>query len=125
MGAKPPRALPTGRARKPSMMKYPPEQYLRMLRKTTRLLVSAVILLGTSLAILRAQGQLPQDSLRIDLNDPAMRRISDKLMCQCGGCNASVLRCPHELDCNSRAYIRNTIQRGLNAGDADDVIVAR
>ena len=109
-------------------MKFLPEKVRYRFGSPSRLFTfSAVLLsffLGCSLALVWAQGDLPQDQLPIDLNDPAMRRISDKLMCQCGGCSASVLRCPHEMDCNSRAYIRQTIQRRLNAGESDDMIIA-
>ena len=59
----------------------------------------------------------------IDANDPALRRISGRLKCQCGGCTASVQTCPHQMDCGLRMYILNTVKNGLATGKTEDQIV--
>ncbi len=52
----------------------------------------------------------------------AFRRVSNRLLCQCG-CNYMVLSCNH-LDCPSATYIRKTIKNSLADGMSEDVIVA-
>ena len=55
-------------------------------------------------------------------NDAAFRRVSDRLVCQCG-CGYMVLSCNH-VDCNSATFIRRTIHTSLAAGKSEDAIVA-
>ena len=57
-----------------------------------------------------------------DPNEAAFRRVSDRLLCQCG-CNYMVLSCNH-LDCSSATYIRKTIRTSLAKGKTEDEIVA-
>ncbi|MBI4463770.1 MAG: cytochrome c-type biogenesis protein CcmH [Acidobacteria bacterium] len=63
-----------------------------------------------------------QDSTEQDGSETAFRRVSDRLLCQCG-CNYMVLSCNH-LDCPSATYIRNTIRASLAEGQTEDAIVA-
>ena len=55
-------------------------------------------------------------------SEVAFRRVSNRLLCQCG-CNYMVLSCNH-LDCPSATYIRKTIKTSLADGMSEDVIVA-
>lgn len=55
-------------------------------------------------------------------NEAAFRRVSNRLLCQCG-CSYMVLSCNH-LDCSSATFIRRTIQTKLAAGQSEDAIVA-
>jgi cytochrome c-type biogenesis protein CcmH/NrfF len=102
-------------------MKYAPE---------TRRLAATFLLLTTVCAGLLAAQAPPAEpspaipTRTIDANDPALRRISSRLQCQCGGCTASVQTCPHQMDCGLRMYILNTIKTGLAAGKTEDQIVA-
>ena len=78
-------------------------------------------------ALLLAQGNaVPQDAPGTNSgttsNDAAFRRVSNRLLCQCG-CSYMVLSCNH-VDCNSATYIRKTIQTSLASGKSEDVIVA-
>ena len=64
-------------------------------------------------------GGLAQDS---SPTDAAFRRVSNRLLCQCG-CNYMVLSCNH-LECPSATYIRRVIRTSLQAGKSEDAIVA-
>ena len=66
--------------------------------------------------ITQAQGQ-EQTS-----NDPAFRRVSNRVLCQCG-CNYMVLSC-NMLDCPSATYIRKSIRTSLAAGQDEQIILA-
>ncbi|MSO20079.1 MAG: hypothetical protein EXQ56_06370 [Acidobacteria bacterium] len=56
-------------------------------------------------------------------NVAEFRRISNKLLCQCGSCSYIVLSCNH-LDCSSATYIRRTIKEGMAQGKSEEVILA-
>ena len=75
-----------------------------------------VLLLGLLAA---SAGSLAQDS---SPTDAAFRRVSNRLLCQCG-CNYMVLSCNH-LECPSATYIRRVIRTSLEAGKSEDAIVA-
>ena len=75
---------------------------------------------------LYAQAPPPQSSMSSTEpveNVAAFRRISNKLLCQCGSCSYLVLSCNH-LDCSSATYIRRTIKEGLAQGKSEEVILA-
>ena len=76
-------------------------------------LLCAAILLPVSLA------QTVADEAK---SEAAFRRVSNRLLCQCG-CNYMVLSCNH-LDCPSATYIRKTIKTSLADGMNEDIIVA-
>ena len=57
-----------------------------------------------------------------DPNEAAFRRISNKLLCQCG-CGYQVHSCNH-IDCSSATYIRKTIRNSLAEGKSEEVILA-
>ncbi len=68
----------------------------------------------------------PQSSLSSmepEENVVEFRRISNKLLCQCGSCSYIVLSCNH-LDCSSATYIRRTIKEGMAQGKSEEVILA-
>jgi len=78
----------------------------------------ALYLLAFALGLYPAGGlaqDAPSDAITV-------RRISNKLMCQCG-CNYMVLSCNH-VDCPSATYIRRTIKTSLGEGKTDEVIIA-
>ena len=55
-------------------------------------------------------------------NDAAFRRVSNRLLCQCG-CSYMVLDC-NMVDCPSAGYIRKTVQSSLAEGKSEDAIIA-
>ncbi len=69
-----------------------------------------------------ASGNSAADSNANVNNEAAFRRVSNRLLCQCG-CSYMVLSCNH-LDCSSATFIRRTIQTSLAAGKSEDAIVA-
>lgn len=54
-------------------------------------------------------------------NEDAFRRISDKLICQCG-CNYGLTNCPH-LQCPSAPVLRAKIREKLAAGQSEPLIL--
>ncbi|MBI3896221.1 MAG: cytochrome c-type biogenesis protein CcmH [Acidobacteria bacterium] len=87
-----------------------------------RPLLSAPYRFGVALLLAffaAVSASLAQDS---DPLDAAFRRVSNRLLCQCG-CNYMVLSCNH-LECPSATYIRRAIRTSLEAGKSEDVIVA-
>jgi cytochrome c-type biogenesis protein CcmH/NrfF len=100
-------------------MKYWPE---RPLKKAAIVVASAAL----ATALLLAQGGEPQNTSKtppaVSSNDAAFRRVSNRLLCQCG-CSYMVLSCNH-VDCSSATFIRRTIQTKLAAGQSEDAIVA-
>jgi cytochrome c-type biogenesis protein CcmH/NrfF len=86
--------------------------------------LGAVILLTIALALVKTLSAQTSSANFDDPNNAAVRSISGKLMCQCGGCGTSVLTCPHELDCASRGYILKTIRTSLAAGKTEQQIIA-
>ena len=98
-----------------------------------RLAVFALAMGGVLASVLRgwpaalyAQAPPPQSSMSSTEpveNVAAFRRISNKLLCQCGSCSYLVLSCNH-LDCSSATYIRRTIKEGLAQGKSEEVILA-
>lgn len=83
-----------------------------------RRLQQAAVALWMSLAVAGLVRAAPDT----DPSEAAFRRVSNRLLCQCG-CNYMVLSCNH-LDCSSATYIRKTIRTSLAAGKAEDEIVA-
>jgi cytochrome c-type biogenesis protein CcmH/NrfF len=105
-------------------------------RRASRAVRVAVFALGTASVltsalrgwpeVLYAQAPPPQSgisSTEPEQNVAAFRRISNKLLCQCGSCSYMVLSCNH-LDCSSATYIRRTIKEGLSQGKSEEVILA-
>ncbi len=74
------------------------------------------------LCTLAAMGLKAQTSPSAPPDEAAFRRVSNRLLCQCG-CSYMVLSCNH-LDCPSATYIRKTIQTSLAGGKSEDEIVA-
>ena len=62
-----------------------------------------------------------QQSAPADANEAAFRRVSDKLICQCG-CNYGLTVCPH-LQCPSAPVLRAKIREGLAAGKSEPQIL--
>jgi cytochrome c-type biogenesis protein CcmH/NrfF len=81
--------------------------------------MAAVLLLT-----LLAQGSVVHaQSAGQDVNEQTFRRIANRLMCQCGGCNYSALSCNH-INCASAEYITKTVRKDLAAGQTEDIIMA-
>jgi len=78
--------------------------------------VLLVSLLGQGRAV-RAQ------STGQGVNEEAFRRITNRLMCQCGGCSYLVLSCNH-INCSSATYISKTVRNALAAGQDEEMILA-
>ncbi|HWP85414.1 MAG TPA: cytochrome c-type biogenesis protein CcmH [Terriglobia bacterium] len=107
-------------------MKFLPD---RAGRSAGAVLVLALALAGTA----RGQSPAPAPSAtssgaagaeRLTINDPPVRRIADRLLCQCGGCTGTVHTCPHGINCSVRMYMLNTIRNGLAAGKTEEQVVA-
>ena len=58
-----------------------------------------------------------------DVNDETFRRITNRLMCQCGGCSYLVLSCNH-INCSSATYISKTVRKALAEGQTEEMILA-
>ncbi len=54
-------------------------------------------------------------------NEAAFRRVSDRLICQCG-CNYGLSNCPH-LDCPSAPVLRQAIRDKLAAGMNEEQVL--
>ena len=94
-------------------MKYWPELSHKLLGK----LVFFLLLLPISLASVSLAQNVPSERE----TEAAFRRVSNRLLCQCG-CNYMVLSCNH-LDCPSATYIRKTIKTSLADDTSEDAIV--
>jgi cytochrome c-type biogenesis protein CcmH len=99
-------------AAKGKSMKFQPEWSRRL-----RLLLLAGVAL-----ILVPSGAFTQEPA--GENEAALRRLSEGLLCQCGGCTTSIQHCPHQLTCATRTNIRKVIQKSLAAGMSEEVILA-
>lgn len=93
-------------------MKYWPELSHKLLGK----LVFFLLLLPISLASVSLAQNVPSERE----TEAAFRRVSNRLLCQCG-CNYMVLSCNH-LDCPSATYIRKTIKTSLADDTSEDAI---
>ena len=96
------------------MMKYPP----KLARAASCPIALAGLCLSLLLAYFSAGAQTPQDP-----QEEAFRRISNRVMCQCGGCTYTAGSCNH-LDCASATYIQKTIRNSLAAGKSEQTILA-
>jgi cytochrome c-type biogenesis protein CcmH len=97
-------------------MKFPP--------KRTLFAGGTVLFLSFLVPLLPIGAQTTQSTLAPnDPNEAAFYRISNRVMCQCGGCTNSAGTCNH-IDCASATYIRNTIRRSLNEGKTEQTILA-
>lgn len=100
-------------------MKYWPDS----IHKSAVSFIAFVLLCSAVLAnVSQAQVAPAQPPLGERESEVAFRRVSNRLLCQCG-CNYMVLSCNH-LDCPSATYIRKTIMTSLADGMSEDVIVA-
>jgi cytochrome c-type biogenesis protein CcmH len=91
---------------------------MKSLRKwPLRRMLALALCLSAPLFSGRAQNPPGPDS-----NDVVFRRISNRLICQCG-CNYMVLSC-NMLDCPSATEIRGVIRKSLAAGQSEEVILA-
>jgi cytochrome c-type biogenesis protein CcmH/NrfF len=102
------------------------KHWLRPLLKSSGTFLATVALAS---AALMAQGGgaggpqgSPESNPATSPNDAAFRRVSNRLLCQCG-CGYMVLSCNH-VDCSSAGFIRKTISTKLAAGVGEDAIVA-
>jgi len=87
-------------------------------QKASKIVCRALLLVAT----LWVSEGLAQNSIDTDTTEADFRRISNRLLCQCG-CNYMVLSCNH-LECPSATYIRKAIRTSLAEGKADEEIVA-
>ncbi|HXE75440.1 MAG TPA: cytochrome c-type biogenesis protein CcmH [Candidatus Xenobia bacterium] len=80
-------------------------------------------LLALALTVAAAFGPalFAQQPAPADAGEAAFRRISDKLICQCG-CNYGLTVCPH-LQCPSAPVLRAKIREGLAAGKSEPQIL--
>jgi cytochrome c-type biogenesis protein CcmH len=84
-------------------------------RLITTVVIAALSLLSQSLPI------TAQDS--VDPNEEAFRHITNRLMCQCGGCSYLVLSCNH-VNCSSATYISKSVRSALEDGQTEEMILA-
>lgn len=82
------------------------------------LILSVVVLLN----LLPLFYGLAQNSSESDRSEAAFRRVSNRLLCQCG-CNYMVLSC-NMVDCASATYIRKSIRTSLAEGKDEQTILA-
>lgn len=81
--------------------------------------VAAVLILS-----LLAQGRAVRaQSAAKDVNEETFRHITNRLMCQCGGCSYLVLSCNH-INCSSATYISKTVRKALAEGQSEEMILA-
>ena len=81
--------------------------------------VAAVLLLSllSQSRVVHAQG------VSKDVNEETFRHITNRLMCQCGGCSYLVLSCNH-INCSSATYISKTVRKALGEGQTEEMILA-
>ena len=58
-----------------------------------------------------------------DVNEAAFRHITNRLMCQCGGCSYLVFSCNH-INCSSATYISKSVRSALAEGQTEEMILA-
>jgi len=81
--------------------------------------VAAVLFLS-----LLSQGRvIHAQSVSEDVNEETFRHITNRLMCQCGGCSYLVLSCNH-INCSSATYISKTVRKALAEGQTEEMILA-
>lgn len=80
----------------------------------SRLLIAAALLAGWTALAPAARAGSPVD-------EAAYKRISDKLICQCG-CNYGLSWCPH-LNCPSAPIIRQAIREKLATGQSEEQVL--
>jgi len=81
-------------------------------------LAGLLLSLFAALSLFSSAGRLARaQSGQID--EAAFRRVSNRLLCQCGSCGYMVLGCNH-LDCPSATYIRRTIRTALAEGKTEE-----
>ena len=78
-------------------------------------------LLGLALTVAAAVGPALFAQSPARANEEAFRRISDKLICQCG-CNYGLTNCPH-LQCPSAPSLRAKIREKLAAGQSEPQVL--
>ena len=78
-------------------------------------------LLGLALTLAAAVGPALFAQSPARANEEAFRRISDKLICQCG-CNYGLTNCPH-LQCPSAPALRAKIREKLAAGQSEPEVL--
>jgi cytochrome c-type biogenesis protein CcmH len=82
---------------------------------------SRKVAIAAWLAGLAASLLLPALLLAQQKDDAAFRRVSDRLICQCG-CNYGLSHCPH-LDCPSAPVLRQAIREKLAAGLSEEQVL--
>lgn len=80
-------------------------------------LALAILVLLPQVAAVRAQ------RARTEVSEESFRRITNRLMCQCGSCNYLVLSCNH-VNCSSSTYISKTVRNALAEGQSEEAILA-
>jgi cytochrome c-type biogenesis protein CcmH/NrfF len=87
-------------------------------RKQIEALAGALLIGFAVISLLGSAGRLASaQSTQID--EAAFRRVSNRLLCQCGSCGYMILGCNH-LDCPSATYIRRTIRTALADGKTEE-----
>jgi cytochrome c-type biogenesis protein CcmH len=86
-------------------------------RKGIEALTGALLTVLAAISLFTSAGRLAAQEAAID--EAAFRRVSNRLLCQCGSCGYMVLGCNH-LDCPSATYIRRTIRTGLAEGKSEE-----
>lgn len=78
-------------------------------------------LLGTALLAWLVTSLAPTGLAGQAADEAAFKRVSDKLICQCG-CNYGLSNCPH-LDCPSAPVLRAAIREKLTAGHSEEQVL--
>ncbi|MBI3933739.1 MAG: cytochrome c-type biogenesis protein CcmH [Acidobacteria bacterium] len=75
------------------------------------------------LSLLAQGGTVRAQSAGGEVNEETFRHITNRLMCQCGGCSYLVLSCNH-INCSSATYISKTVRNALAEGQTEEMILA-
>jgi cytochrome c-type biogenesis protein CcmH/NrfF len=84
---------------------------------------AVTLALAAVLSLLSHGGMAGAQSPAEENQEAAFRRITSRLMCQCGGCSYLVLGCNH-VNCSSATYISKTVRSALAEGQSEEMILA-
>ena len=87
-------------------------------RKRIEAGAGALLTLLATLSLLGSFGRLSR-AQNVVVDEAAYRRVSGRLLCQCGSCGYMILGCNH-LDCPSATYIRRVIRTALAEGRTEE-----
>jgi cytochrome c-type biogenesis protein CcmH len=94
-------------------------KYWQRVRRKQVEAAAGVLLIALGLLGLVPSASRLASAQSTQIDEAAFRRVSNRLLCQCGSCGYMVLGCNH-LDCPSATYIRRSIRTALAEGRTEE-----